>query len=242
VTSYYTSKKKFSRLFVGKKSNSGRNVYGKIVNLRCGSGLKKNSAVIDFTRRWSKRIALCLNLTKDKTRTCFIALLKYSNGTFSYVLASTKMRSGKYYYTTIIPPRFSMAYSSGCNTILRYLSYKSIFFNIEIEAPFGGKYARAGGTYCKMISLNFNKNTAKIILPTGTIKVISMFNLVTVGQASNCQNFHQFFTKAGYFRKLGFRPVVRGVAMNPVDNPHGGRTKTNSPEVTPWGKIAKHGK
>jgi len=134
--------------------------------------LKKNSAVIDFTRRWSKRIALCLNLTKDKTRTCFIALLKYSNGTFSYVLASTKMRSGKYYYTTIIPPRFSMAYNSGCNTILRYLSYKSIFFNIEIEAPFGGKYARAGGTYCKMISLNFNKNTAKIILPTGTISNI----------------------------------------------------------------------
>lgn len=135
-----------------------------------------------------------------------------------------------------------MPYNPGCVVILRYLNYKSIFFNVEIESPYGGKYSRAGGTYCKIISLNFDKNIAKIILPTGTIKIVSIFNLVTIGRASNYQNFNQFFTKAGYYRKLGFRPIVRGVAMNPVDSLHGGRTKTNSPEYTPWGKIAKFGK
>lgn len=69
-----------------------------------------------------------------------------------------------------------------------------------------------------------------------------MFNIVTVGRASNIDNLNNFFSKAGYKRKLNYRPNVRGVAMNPVDNPHGGRTKTNSPELTPWGKIAKIGK
>lgn len=142
----------------------------------------------------------------------------------------------------MIPLRFSLPYNPGCSTILRYLDYKSIFFNLEIKSPFGGKYSKSGGTYCKLINLNFEKDLAKIILPTGKIKIVSMFNLVTIGKASNHLNFNQFFTTAGYSRKMGFRPSVRGVAMNPVDNPHGGRTKTNSPEVTPWGRIAKFGK
>ena len=185
---------------------------------------------------------MCVHLTKDKTRTCLIALLKYSNGTFTYVLAANKMKPGFHFYSTMIPPRFSLPYNPGCNVILRYLNYKSIFFNLELETSFGGKYSRAAGTYCKIISLNFDKNIAKIILPTGSIKIVSIYNTVTLGRASNFQNIIQFFTKAGYYRNLGYRPVVRGVAMNPVDNPHGGRTKTNSPEVTPWGKIAKHGK
>lgn len=145
-------------------------------------------------------------------------------------------------FSTIIPPRFSLPYGPGCNVILRYLNYKSVFFNVEIDEPFGGKYCKAGGTYAKIISLNFDRDLVKIVLPTGIIKILSMFNTVTVGKASNSSNFHQFFSKAGYFRNLGYRPSVRGVAMNPVDNPHGGRTKTNSPEVTPWGKIAKKGK
>lgn len=204
--------------------------------------MKKKNAVVDFSRRWSKKIALCVHITKDKNRSCFLALLKYSNGTFTYVLAATRMRPSSYVYTTMMPPRFSMPYNPGCNVILRYLNYRSVFFNIEINIPFGGKYSRAGGTYCKIISLNYEKDTAKIVLPTGSIKVLSMYNLVTVGKASNYQNLNQFFTKAGYFRKMGYRPVVRGVAMNPVDSYHGGRTKTNSPEVTPWGKIAKYGK
>lgn len=142
----------------------------------------------------------------------------------------------------MIPVRFSLPYKSGCNVILRYLNYKFIFFNIEIDEPYGGKYCKAGGTYSKIISLNYDRNLVKVVLPTGSIKILSMFNMVTIGRASNNENFKQFFTKAGYMRKLNYRPNVRGVAMNPVDNPHGGRTKTNSPEVTPWGNIAKKGK
>ena len=107
------------------------------------------------------------------------------------------------------------------------------FFNIEINEPFGGKYCKSAGTYSKIISLNFDKNLVKVVLPTGVIKVLSMFNIVTLGRASNLNNFNNFYSKAGFNRNIGYRPNVRGVAMNPVDNPHGGRTKTNSPELTP---------
>lgn len=145
-------------------------------------------------------------------------------------------------FSTILPTRFSLPYKSGCNVILRYLDYKSIFFNIEINEPYGGKYSRSAGTFCKILSFNYDRDLVKIILPTGTIKILSMFNVATIGRASNIYNLNTFFSKAGYKRSLGFRPNVRGVAMNPVDNPHGGRTKTNSPELTPWGNIAKKGK
>lgn len=171
-----------------------------------------------------------------------MSLIKYSNGTFSYVLSASKLKPGDLIFSTIIPVRFSLPYKSGCCVILRYLDYKSVFFNIEVNEPFGGKYCKSGGTYSKIISLNYDKNLVKVVLPTGSIKILSMFNLVTIGRASNIYNLHTFFSKAGYKRHMGFRPNVRGVAMNPVDNPHGGRTKTNSPELTPWGKIAKKGK
>ena len=227
---------------MGKISKSGRNNYGGIVNLNSGSGKKKSIILVDFIRRWTKKIAICLNLTIDKNRSCFLALIKYSNGTFSYILAASKTKPGDLLFSTLVPVRFSLPYVSGCSVILRYLDYKSVFFNIEIDEPFGGKYCKSGGTYSKIISLNYDKNLVKIVLPTGSIKILSMFNLVTIGRASNIHNFNVFLSKSGYNRLMGFRPNVRGVAMNPVDNPHGGRTKTNSPELTPWGKIAKKGK
>ena len=161
-------------------------MYGKIVNLNCSGGTKKSIILVDFIRRWTKKIALCINVSLDKNRTCFIALIKYSNGTFSYVLSALKLKPGNIVFTTIIPPRFSLPYKSGCCVILRYLNYTSVFFNIEIKEPYGGLYCKSAGTYSKIISLNFDKNLVKIVLPTGSIKVLSMFNLVTIGKASNC--------------------------------------------------------
>ena len=227
---------------IGKISKSGRSRYGKIVNLNSGGGIKKSTCIVDYVRRWSNKIAVCLNITIDSNKTSFLALLKYSNGTYSYVLAASKLRPGDLVFSTIIPIRFSLPYKPGCAVILRYLDYKSVFFNIEINEPYGGKYCKSAGTYSKIVSLNFDKNLVKVVLPTGVIKILSMFNVVTVGRSSNIYNFCNFYSKAGYNRKLNYRPNVRGVAMNPVDNPHGGRTKTNSPELTPWGNIAKRGK
>lgn len=119
------------------------------------------------------------------------------------------------------------------------MDYTQPFFNIELFVGQGGKYARSAGVFCKILAFNLDKDVIKILLPSGLTKILSQYCLVTLGRVSNIQHNNEFFCKAGYYRNLGFKSKVRGVAMNPVDHPHGGRTKSNSPEVTPWGKIAK---
>jgi large subunit ribosomal protein L2 len=178
-------------------------------------------------------LALCVNISRDSSRTCFTALIKYSNGTFSYILAPQNLKNGFYVFTSDKPSRFFRKYTSGCNVLLRFLNYQTLFFNVELYINEGGKYSRAAGTFCKIMSIDFDKNIAKIKLPTGLNKIISLFCMVTLGRASNYNHRDQFIVKAGYYRLKNIRPTVRGVAMNPVDHPHGGRTKTSSPEVTP---------
>ena len=154
-------------------------------------------------------------------------------------MSSHGFKPGNYTYTSVRPIRFSLPYNTNCVIFLKYLNFNNLFFNVEVEPLKGGKYSKAAGTFCKILTLNILKKYAKIILPTNKIKIISIYCLVSLGRASNIFYKNQFFSKAGYNRNLGIRPSVRGVAMNPIDHPHGGRTKSNSPEVTPWGKIAK---
>lgn len=212
---------------------SGKNNQGFTTIRNRNRGLKKSILNIDNFRKYNNKLSLCIQINKISNLTCLNALLKYSDGTFSYILSSHGLKPGMYTYTSIRPPKFSLPYNTGCNIILRYLNYNSIFFNLEIKINKGGKYSKSAGTFCKLINLNFNTNFAKIVLPTGKIKLVSVFCFVTLGRASNIFYKNQFFSKAGYYRNLGFKPSVRGVAMNPIDHPHGGRTKSNSPEVTP---------
>jgi len=103
-------------------------------------------------------------------------------------------------------------------------------------------YARASGTYCTVIRVFEDKKLFLIQIPTGAQLYVSMYCIVTIGRRANTFFYKNVIGKAGIRRSNGIRPSVRGVAMNPVDHPHGGRTKLNVPEVTPWGKIAKFGK
>ena len=125
---------------------------------------------------------------------------------------------------------------------MKVLPIETIFFNLELKPALGGKYARSAGTYCTVIKEDEDKKLHTIKLPTGNTVIVSSYCLVTLGKASNPLHYKNCPGKAGFNYKKGIRPTVRGVAMNPVDHPHGGRTKTSSPEVTPWGKIAKRGR
>jgi large subunit ribosomal protein L2 len=233
---------KFKRLIVGSIFKSGRNFSGKKISGNKGFLKKRNISIIDFNRKWSNKIAICLNIVKDSNRSCYTSLIKYSNGSYSYILSSHEMKPGYFLFSSIKPLKFINLKKICCSVILKYLNYSSIFFNVELYENTGCKYSKSAGTFCTLLNLNFEKNTAKITLPTGEIKTISIYCFVTLGRASNINHKLEFFTKAGYFRNKGFRPKVRGVAMNPIDHPHGGRTKTSSPEFTPWGKIAKKNK
>ena len=229
-------------MIIGNVFSSGRNFSGKKVVGNKNFLNKRNLSIIDFNRKWSTNVALCLNISKDTNRSCYTALIKYSNGSYSYILASHELKPGNFLFSSIKPLKFIFLQKICCSVILKYLNYSSIFFNIELFENTGGKYARSAGTFCSLLNLNFEKNTAKIVLPTGKIKTISIYCFVTLGRSSNIFHKLEFYTKAGYYRNRGFKSNVRGVAMNPVDHPHGGRTKTSSPEFTPWGKIAKRNK
>ena len=103
-------------------------------------------------------------------------------------------------------------------------------------------YARANGTFCQITDIYRDLNLVKIKLPSNQFKIISIFNFVTLGRCSNIYSNKQVIGKAGMLKYRGLKPKVRGVAMNPVDHPHGGRTKTNKPEVSPWGWVTKKNK
>ena len=94
-------------------------------------------------------------------------------------------------------------------------------------------YAKSSGTFCQVIDTFNDSNLCKILLPSGAIKLVSLYCFVTIGRCSNIFNSKIVYGKAGYLKFKGKKPKTRGVARNPVDHPHGGNTKTNSPEVSP---------
>lgn len=129
----------------------------------------------------------------------------------------------------------------GTRTILNRLVSGTVFCNIKSQSN-PKSLATSAGTYCSIISNDLESNLVKILAPSGKIVVVNSNYLCTIGRVGYEKFKLTNLGKAGNSCKLGWRSTVRGVAMNPVDHPHGGRTKTNSPERSPWGWIAKHNK
>lgn len=176
---------------------------------------------------------MCVNFLRDPNRTAIVSLIKYSNGAYSYILAPHGLINGSILRTIIAPQILYYDYKIGCSVFLRNLNNRSIFYNLEIQLNKGAQYARSAGTYCVLLNNDFEKNISKIRLPSNEIINISSDCTASLGRVSNLHNNKKIIGKAGRNVLKGKRPSVRGVAMNPVDHPHGGRTKTNSPEVTP---------
>lgn len=170
-----------------------------------------------------------------------MGLLKFINGSFSYVSLQHGSFIGQIFYTKYAPLRFFyfMHILPGLAIPLKFLDIYYIFSNVFFFKNNKKKYAVSAGTFCYFLKIDEETNAVTIRLPTGLLKFINCDALVTLGRNSNIFSDKQIIGKAGTNRNLGKRPSVRGVAMNPVDHPHGGRTKTNSPEVSPWGWITK---
>jgi large subunit ribosomal protein L2 len=232
LSSYFLNSKKFNYFRVGFKKNSGRNITGRITVNHKINYTNKSYILLNF-KRLILTLGVCINVIKDPNRSALIALIKFSNGSFNYMLSPHGFINGSFSQSIIQPELFSTNYKLGFNTFLRNLQPRSIFFNVEIYSNSGGIFARSAGTYCILINNDFIKNLSKIKLPSSKIITISTYCIVTLGRCSNIFKKNYVFGNAGYNVRKGFKPIVRGVAMNPVDHPHGGRTKTNSPEVTP---------
>jgi len=220
-------------------SNAGRNNTGTITVRHRGSGKKTIYLNVDYSRRLLNTLGVCIRVVYNGKKTALIGLIKYSNGAFSYILLPQGMKIWYFVRSCQYHKLYYGGYKVGYAVFLRYIGINSIIFNIEPEPNAGGKYIRAAGTYGIIMRKTPKKDFIFIKLPTSKLIVLTEFCLVTLGKSSNKFHYKSVTGKAGLNRKKGIRPTVRGVAMNPVDHPHGGRTKTNSPEVTPWGKIAK---
>jgi large subunit ribosomal protein L2 len=219
----------------GLSGSGGRNNTGRITARRMGGGHKRRYRIIDFKRRKFDMPAVVERLEYDPNRTGFIALVKYQDGTLSYILAPQRLKAGD---TVIAGERVDV--KPGNAMPLRNIPVGTIVHNVEMRPGKGGQLARSAGTYLQLVGRD--QGYAQLKLPSGELRVVRGECMATIGAVSNPDQSNTVVGKAGRNRWLGKRPAVRGVAMNPIDHPHGGgegRTSGGRHPVTPWGKPTK---
>lgn len=223
------------KLAKGISKTGGRNNLGRITIWHRGKGHKQLYRMIDFKRRVFDIYATVERIEYDPNRTAFIALIRYDDGKFSYILSPKNLNVGD----KIISSDKAEINVGNCLP-LEVIPVGTIIHNIEIKPGKGGQIARSAGTYA--VLLNKDSGYAQIKLRSGEVRRISLASRATVGSVSNIDHKNISYGKAGRVRWLGRRPVVRGVAMNPVDHPHGGgegKTSGGRHPVTPWGEKTK---
>jgi large subunit ribosomal protein L2 len=219
----------------GLAGNGGRNNVGRITARRRGGGHKRLYRVIDFKRNKSDVTATIERIEYDPNRSAFIALLRYEDGEQSYILAPQRIAVGD----TVISGE-QVDVKPGNAMPLANTPIGTIVHNVEMKRGKGGQIARAAGTYVQLVGRD--SGYAILRLNSGETRMVRAECMATVGAVSNQDNANIKIGKAGRKRWMGKRPSVRGVAMNPVDHPHGGgegRSSGGRHPVTPWGKPTK---
>jgi large subunit ribosomal protein L2 len=220
----------------GLRKTGGRNNTGRITSRRIGGGHKRRYRFIDFKRNAKFDVpAKVERLEYDPNRTAFIALIRYEDGELSYILAPQRLQVGD---TVVSGQRVDV--KPGNTMPLASIPVGTIIHNVEMKPGKGGQIARSAGTYVQLVGKD--QGYAQLRLGSGEVRLVRGECLATIGAVSNPDNQNIKLGKAGRNRWLGKRPSVRGVAMNPVDHPHGGgegRTSGGRHPVTPWGKPTK---
>jgi large subunit ribosomal protein L2 len=223
------------KLTEGLSKSGGRNNTGRITARRIGGGHKRKYRVVDFKRRKFDVPATVQRLEYDPNRTAFIALIEYEDGELSYILAPQRLAQGD---RVLSGERCDI--KPGNAMPLRNMPVGTIVHNVEMKPAKGGQIARSAGTYAQLIGKD--SGYAQLRLSSGEQRMVRGECMATVGAVSNPDQGNVKLGKAGRKRWQGKRPSVRGVAMNPVDHPHGGgegRTSGGRHPVTPWGKPTK---
>jgi large subunit ribosomal protein L2 len=219
----------------GMTKTGGRNNRGKVTAYHRGGGHKRLYRVVDFKRRKFDMPAKVERLEYDPNRTAFIALVRYEDGELAYILAPQRLGVGD---TVVSGARVDI--KPGNAMPLANMPIGTIVHNVEMKSGRGGQLARAAGTYVQLVGRD--QGYAILRLNSGEMRMVRAECMATVGAVSNPDNSNINIGKAGRNRWKGWRPTVRGVAMNPIDHPHGGgegRTSGGRHPVTPWGKSTK---
>lgn len=219
----------------GKSKTGGRNNNGRITSRSIGGGHKRKYRLIDFKRSKRGITAEVLRIEYDPNRSCFIALLQYEDGEKTYILAPQKLTVGQK-----VEAGEKADILVGNALPLRNIPIGTLVHNIEMKPGKGGQLVKSAGASAQFVGKDLSK--AQIKLPSGELRMVSLDCYATVGVLSNPDHKNTNLGKAGRKRWLGRRPHVRGVAMNPIDHPHGGgegKTSGGRHPVTPWGKPTK---
>ena len=230
--------KPLKTLVEGKTKTGGRNSDGRITSRHIGGGAKQAYRKVDFRRRKFDAPAAVERLEYDPNRTAFIALIKYKDGTQSYIIAPQRLSVGD---SVVSGDRVDVKVGNAMP--LGAMPVGTIVHNIEMKPGKGGQVARSAGSYAQY--LGRDAGYALVRLNSSEVRKIPLTCMATVGAVSNPDHMNEVIGKAGRNVWKGKRPHVRGTAMNPIDHPHGGgegRTKGGRHPVTPWGKPTKGAK
>lgn len=217
------------------KSTAGRNNGGRITVRRRGGGVKRRYRIVDFKRKREGIPATVKAISYDPNRTCNLALIAYADGLKSYILAPVGLKVGDKIISSA-----DADIKPGNSKLLKDIPVGTLVHNVELYPGAGGQIARSAGAYTQVMA----KEGDSILLrmPSGELRKVKNDCRATVGQVGNKDHELAVVGKAGRSRKLGLRPKVRGVVMNPVDHPHGGgegRTSGGRHPVSPWGMPTK---
>ena len=227
--------KSLKSLTIGKHSTGGRNNLGRITSRSRGAGHKHKYREIDFYRKKDNLKAKVERIEYDPNRSAHVALIKYEDGVLSYILAPSKINIGD----EIVSGRNKEIKVGNCMP-LSDIPVGTEIHNIELSPNQGGKMVRSAGSSAQISGTD--ENYCIIKLNSGEVRKVINTARATIGSVSNTDHQNIKIGKAGRNRWKGRRPSVRGVAMNPVDHPHGGgegKTSGGRSPVSPWGQSAK---
>jgi large subunit ribosomal protein L2 len=220
------------------KKNGGRNNHGRITVRHKGGGQKQRSRLVDFRFTHSRGVIKAIEY--DPTRSAFVAgCLDTKTSKKFYSLLPDGLGIGD---PIGIKEKENPVFKNGFSAPVSDFPLGSLVHSLEFKKGKGSQIARSAGSYVKIIQKDFEKGLARVKLPSKKELVIPLNTFAVFGVVSNLSHRTKDLSKAGRARWLGRRPTVRGVAMNPIDHPHGGgegKTSGGRPSVTPWGRLTR---
>jgi len=217
------------------RKKGGRNALGRVTSRHRGGGHKRKYRIIDFKREKEGVPAIVASIEYDPNRSANIALLHYLDGEKRYIIAPHQLHVGDR-----LESGSGSEIRMGNTVPLRDIPLGSHIHNIELSIGHGAQLARSAGSYAQLMAKE--GKYAQVKLPSGEVRMILLDCKATLGQVGNLDHENISLGKAGRNRWKGRRPHVRGVAMNPVDHPHGGgegKSSGGRHPVTPWGVPTK---
>ena len=232
-----TTKKPERKLTTALRKTGGRNNHGRITSRRRGGGHRRRYRIIDFKRNKFDSSGVIESIEYDPNRSPRIALVKYDDGEKKYIIAPEGLKVGD---TILSSMGSKIPFKTGNAMPIGKIPEGLLIHNVELRPGKGAQMARSAGSYARIMASEGGMVTLK--LPSGELRMISEQCIATIGTVGNKSHENISIGKAGRARWMGRRPKVRGVAMNPVDHPHGGgegKTSGGRHPVSPWGTPAK---